>query len=48
MILWIFIAILFMSAMLSLWSMRDLIKTKPKNKVLRREKRGMFGVIRLS
>ncbi len=42
-----FLAILIISAAISLWSLRDFRQAKFKNKIFRKEKKGLFGVIRI-
>lgn len=41
------LTILIISAVMSLWSLRDFNNPKLKNKILRKEKKSLFGVIRL-
>lgn len=46
MIVQIFIALFLISGLAAFWSLRE-INSEPKGKILRREKKGLFGVINL-
>lgn len=47
MIVQIFIALFIISGLAAFWSLREINSSKPKAKILRREKKGLFGVIDL-